>query len=55
VRLTAIAELKHLGTRTSQKKLMTLARTDPDGDVRHAATRVLARAGGADLQSAELH
>ena len=54
VRLAAIAELKHLGTRTSQRKLMTLARTDPDGDVRHAAIRALARAGAADLQSAEL-
>lgn len=46
VRLTAIAELKHLGTRTSQRKLMTLARTDPDDEVRHAALRAVAQAAG---------
>jgi hypothetical protein len=45
VRLTAVAELKHLGTRTSQRKLMALARTDPDADVRHAAMMAIARAG----------
>jgi len=43
VRLTAVAELKHLGTRTSQRKLMALARTDPDNEVRHAAMRAVAR------------
>jgi HEAT repeat protein len=43
VRLTAVAELKHLGTRTSQRKLMMLARTDPDGQVRHAAVMAVAR------------
>ena len=37
VRLTAVAELKHLGTRTSQRKLMQVARTDPDAEVRRAA------------------
>ena len=37
VRLTVIAELKRLGTRTSQRKLMILARSDPDAEVRHAA------------------
>ena len=44
VRLTAVAELKRLGTRTSQRKLMTLARTDPDAEVRHAAMMAIARA-----------
>jgi HEAT repeat protein len=46
VRLTAVAELKHLGTQTSQRKLMALARTDPDGEVRHAAMRAMAHADG---------
>ena len=49
VRLTAVAELKHLGTQTSQRKLMALARTDPDGEVRHAAMRAVARADGPDV------
>jgi HEAT repeat protein len=47
VRLTAVAELKHLGTQTSQRKLLALARTDPDGEVRHAAMRAVAHADGA--------
>jgi HEAT repeat protein len=46
VRLTAVAELKHLGTQTSQRKLIALARTDPDGEVRHAAMRAVAHADG---------
>jgi HEAT repeat protein len=46
VRLTAVAELKHLGTQSSQRKLMALARTDPDGEVRHAAMRAVAYAEG---------
>jgi HEAT repeat protein len=46
VRLTAVAELKHLGTQTSQRKLLALARTDPDGEVRHAAMRAVAHADG---------
>jgi HEAT repeat protein len=37
VRLAAIRALKSLGTRDPQKKLMTLARTDPDTEVRRAA------------------
>jgi HEAT repeat protein len=53
VRLTVIAELKHLGTRTSQKKLMALARTDPDGEVRHAAMRAIAHADGPGIHSME--
>jgi len=51
VRLTAIAELKHLGTRTSERKLMVLARTDPDSEVRHAAMRAVARADGLGIDS----
>ena len=51
VRLTAVAELKHLGAQTSQRKLMALARTDPDGDVRLAAMRAVARADGPGVHS----
>lgn len=47
VRLTAVVELKHLGTRTSQRKLMALARTDPDAEVRHAAMMAIARTDSA--------
>jgi HEAT repeat protein len=55
VRLIAVAELKHLGTQTSQRKLMTLARTDPDGEVRHAAMRAVAHADGPGVQSMGSH
>jgi HEAT repeat protein len=48
VRLTAVSELKHLGTRTSQRKLMALARADQDTKVRHAAIMAVARAHDAD-------
>ena len=52
VRLTAIAELKHLGTRSWQNKLMTVARSDADADVRHAAMMAVARSTGpAELAS----
>ncbi len=51
VRLTAVAELKHLGAQTSQRKLMALARTDPDGEVRLAAMRAVARADGPGTHS----
>jgi HEAT repeat protein len=51
VRLTAVAELKHLGTHSSQRKLMALARTDPDGEVRHAAMRAVAHADGPGVHS----
>jgi HEAT repeat protein len=44
VRLAAVAELTFLGSRASQRKLMNLARTDPDAEVRHAALRAVARA-----------
>jgi HEAT repeat protein len=53
VRLTAVAELRHLGARTSQRKLMLLARTDPDGEVRHAAMRAVAQADGSGLHPVE--
>jgi len=43
VRLTAVAEWKHLGTRTSRRKLMQVARTDPDGEVRRAAMMAVSR------------
>jgi HEAT repeat protein len=43
VRLAAVAELKRLGTRSPQRKLMTLARTDPDVEVRRAAMRAVSR------------
>ena len=51
VRLRAVAELKHLGARTSQRKLMALARTDPDGEVRQAAMRAVAHADGSGVPS----
>jgi HEAT repeat protein len=37
VRATAINELRRLGSRAAAKKLLTLARSDPDRDVRQAA------------------
>ena len=43
VRHAAVVELKHLGARTSQRKLLMLARTDPDAVVRDAALRAIAR------------
>ena len=43
VRFTAVEELKHLGSRTSQRKLMALARLDPDTGVRQAAVMAIAR------------
>ena len=46
VRLAAIRALKSLGTREPQKKLMTLARTDPDADVRRAAMFAASRSNG---------
>jgi HEAT repeat protein len=46
VRLSAIRALKSLGTREPQKKLMTLARTDPDTEVRRAAMFAASRSSG---------
>jgi hypothetical protein len=53
VRMVAVAELKHLGTQTSQRKLLALARTDPDSEVRHAAMRAVARADGPGVPAME--
>ena len=52
VRLTAVTELKHLGTRSSQRKLMILARSDPDSAVRRAAMHAVARAVDMDADPA---
>jgi HEAT repeat protein len=46
VRLAAIRALKSLGTRGPQKKLMALARTDPDAEVRRAAMFAASRSNG---------
>jgi len=43
VRATAVAELRRLGSRNAVKKLLTLARTDPDIEVRHAAVMAVTR------------
>jgi len=37
VRATAAAELRRLGSRSASRKLLALARTDPDIEVRRAA------------------
>ena len=37
VRAAAVAELRRLGSREAAPKLLALARTDPDDDVRRAA------------------
>ncbi len=43
VRATAVAELRRLGSRRASRKLMMLARTDPDVEVRHAAVVAVTR------------
>jgi HEAT repeat protein len=45
VRLAAIRALKNLGSREPQRKLMTLARTDPEAEVRRAAMFAASRSG----------
>ncbi len=47
VRAAAVVELRRLGSRNATKKMLTLARTDPDREVRHAA--VIAVTQSADL------
>ena len=47
VRATAVAELRRLGSRSAIRKLVILARTDPDAGVRQAALM----AAGADRLS----
>jgi HEAT repeat protein len=53
VRTAAVAELRRLGARSAIKKLLSLARTDPDRDVRQAAV-VAVTQGGAPAASDEL-
>ena len=43
VRSAAVAELRRLGSRNAAKKLMALARTDPDAEVRHAAVMAVSQ------------
>jgi HEAT repeat protein len=45
VRATAVAELRRLGNRHAARKLLTLARTDPDRDVRQAAVMAVTQHG----------
>jgi HEAT repeat protein len=47
VRVAALAELRHLGTRGGRRRIVTLARTDPDARVRRAALALL-RASGSE-------
>jgi HEAT repeat protein len=46
VRLAAVSELKRLGSRSAEKKLMAMARTDADAEVRRGAMRAIARLDG---------
>jgi HEAT repeat protein len=52
VRATAVAELRRLGSRHAAKKLLALARTDPDLEVRQAAVMAVTQHGG-DLMNAD--
>lgn len=51
VRLAAIRALKNLGTREPQRKLVTLARTDPEAEVRRAAMFAASRSDGDSVSS----
>jgi len=51
VRLAALTELRYLGTRGVDRRLVTLARTDPDALVRRAALAVLKRADHSDANA----
>jgi hypothetical protein len=46
VRAAALKELRHLGTRGEERRIVTLARTDPSPTVRRAALAVLEAASG---------
>lgn len=46
VRTAALTELRHLGTRAMERRVVTLARTDPNPIVRRAALAVLKVASG---------
>jgi hypothetical protein len=52
VRATVVAELRRLGSRNAARKLLALARTDPDVDVRHAAVMAVTQQR-ADLLAAD--
>jgi HEAT repeat protein len=52
VRATAVAELRRLGSRHAARKLLALARTDPDLEVRQAAVMAVTQQGG-DLVNAD--
>lgn len=43
VRATAVTELRRLGSRSAERRLMTMARMDPDQSVRQAAVLAVAR------------
>ncbi len=51
VRLAAIRALKNLGTREPLRKLMALARTDPEAEVRRAAMFAASRSSDANSDS----
>jgi len=51
VRSAAVAELRRLGSRNAAKKLMALARTDPDAEVRHAAVMAVSQRPADDLSA----
>jgi HEAT repeat protein len=53
VRLAAIRALKNLGTRDPQRKLMTLARTDPEAEVRRAAMFAASRSSDGASRSSQ--
>jgi HEAT repeat protein len=43
VRTAAITELRRLGSTQAARKLLAMARTDPDADVRYAAVLAVTR------------
>jgi len=51
VRLAAIRAFKNLGTREPQRKLMTIARTDREAEVRRAALLAASRSSTGGLDS----
>jgi len=51
VRLAVIRALSNLGTREPLRKLMTIARTDPEAEVRRAALLAASRSGAGHLDS----
>jgi HEAT repeat protein len=53
VRAVAAGELRRLGSRTAVRKLVMLARTDPDVEVRHAAMMASADRGSGQASPAQ--